>query len=105
MSEILILNESNYAQATASGTVAVDFYADWCGPCKMMAPTFDQAKDDYAGRVTFAKLNVDEAKTIALENKVLGIPTLIFYKDGQIADRVTGVVDKATLYAKLDALL
>jgi len=105
VSEILILNEENYAQSTAAGTVLVDFYADWCGPCKMMAPTFEQAKDDYAGRVTFAKLNVDEAKAIAVQNKVMGIPTLLFLKDGQVVDRVTGVVDKGTLYAKIDAML
>ncbi|MDR1797195.1 MAG: thioredoxin [Clostridiales Family XIII bacterium] len=105
MSDILILNESNYAQVTGAGTVAVDFYADWCGPCKMMAPIFDEAKDAYDGKVTFCKLNVDEAKSIAMENKVLGIPTLLFFKDGQIVDRVTGVIDKPTLYAKLDAIV
>jgi len=105
LSEILILNNENFAQTTGAGVVAVDFYADWCGPCKMMAPVFEEAKDAYAGRVQFAKINVDENREIAQDNQILGIPTLLFYKDGALVDRVTGVVDKPTLYAKLDALL
>jgi thioredoxin 1 len=105
LSEILVLNEDNYAEATASGTVAVDFYADWCGPCKMMAPVFDAAKDDYDGKVRFAKINVDENEAIRAANNILGIPTLLFFKDGGVVDRVTGMIDKNALYAKLDALL
>jgi thioredoxin 1 len=100
----MILNQENYETATGSGTVAVDFYADWCGPCKMMAPIFDEAKDAYDGKVRFAKINVDDNKEIAAANKVMGIPTLLFFKDGQLVERVTGVIDKTTLYAKLDAL-
>jgi len=105
MSDILKLTEDNYDKATASGVVVVDFYADWCGPCHMMAPIIDEARGEFEGRAVFAKLNVDESKTIAMDNKVMGIPTLIFFKDGQIADRVTGVIEKTTLYEKVNALL
>jgi thioredoxin 1 len=100
-----VLSSANYDEVTGSGVVAVDFYADWCGPCKMMAPIFDEAKDAYAGKATFAKINVDDNKEIAVANKVMGIPTLLFFKDGQQVDRVTGVIDKGALYAKLDALV
>ncbi|MDR0885070.1 MAG: thioredoxin [Clostridiales Family XIII bacterium] len=105
MAEIKVLTEDTYDEAIQDGIVVVDFYADWCGPCKMMAPTFHEVADMYDGKVTFAKLNIDENKKIALANKVMSIPTLLFYKKGFQADRVTGVVDKALLHQKIDALL
>ncbi|MDR3364781.1 MAG: thioredoxin [Clostridiales Family XIII bacterium] len=105
MSDVIVLNENNYTEITSSGVVVVDFYADWCGPCKMMAPIIDEAKETYEGKAVFAKIDVDESKSIALQNKVMSIPTLFFFKDGVVADRVSGVIDKGTLYAKLDALV
>ena len=105
MSDIIVASSENYDELTGSGVAVVDFYADWCGPCKMMAPIFDEAKDAYDGKATFAKLNVDDNKDIAASNKVMGIPTLLFFKDGQLVDRVTGVIDKDELYARLDALV
>ena len=105
MSNIKVLDSSNYNDTIASGLVIVDFYADWCGPCKMMAPIFEEAQTEYEGRAVFTKVNVDESKEIAVDNKIMGIPTLIFFKDGQIVERVTGVVDKGSLYSKIDTLL
>jgi len=105
VSNIKVLDSGNYSETIASGIVIVDFYADWCGPCKMMAPVFEEAQAEYEGRALFAKINVDESKEIAIENKVMGIPTLIFFKDGKIAERVTGVIDKGALYGKIDSLL
>ena len=105
MSSILILDEGNYSEVTSKGAVVVDFYADWCGPCKMMAPTFAEAAVAYAGKVVFAKLNIDTSREIAIENRVMGVPTLLFFKDGAVVDRVTGVIEKSTLYEKTDALL
>ena len=105
MSDIIVLNESNYEEMTQSGVAVVDFYADWCGPCKMMAPMFDEARAAYEGRAVLAKINVDENKGIAIENKIMSIPTLLFFKDGQVVDRVSGVIDKDTLFGKIDALL
>ena len=105
MSEVIVLSSENYDEVTGSGIAIVDFYADWCGPCKMMAPIFDEAKDAYDGKATFAKINVDDNKEIAMNNKVMGIPTLLFFKEGQLIDRITGVIDKDALYAKIDALV
>jgi len=105
MSDITVLNNDNFEEATSKGVVIVDFYADWCGPCKMMAPIFAEAKDAYAGKAEFVKINVDEAKETALNHKIMSIPTLLFFKDGQIVDRISGVLDKSALYGKINALL
>jgi thioredoxin 1 len=105
MSEIKVLTGDTYADAVGSGAVVVDFYADWCGPCKMMAPVFAEVAGEYGDRVTFAKLNIDENREIAMANQVMSIPTLIFLKGGEVKDRVTGAVDKGTLKSRVDALL
>ena len=105
MSDIAVINEENFDETVAKGAAVVDFYADWCGPCKMFAPVFLEAKNEYEGRVSFAKVNVDDNRSLALKYKVLGIPTTIFFKDGEAVDRVSGIMDKDKLYAKINALL
>jgi len=105
VSDIKHLDSSNYEEFIANGVVVVDFFADWCGPCKMMAPILDQAKIDYEGKAEIAKVNVDENKDLAVQNKIMGIPTLFFFKDGKVVDRSSGVLDKGALYAKIDSLL
>jgi thioredoxin 1 len=74
----------------SSGGVLVDFYADWCGPCKMMAPVVDQIAADYDGRLSVGKLNVDEAQDIAIRYGIMGVPTLGYFRDGQLVDRLVG---------------
>ncbi|MDR2156343.1 MAG: thioredoxin [Clostridiales Family XIII bacterium] len=105
MSNIIVLTEDNYEREIADGATVIDFYADWCGPCKMMSPIFDEAAETYAGKIKFAKINIDEQRKLAVSNKVMSIPTLLFFKDGAQADRVTGVIDKALLTQKLDAIV
>lgn len=105
MSEVKVLTSDTYGAETGSGAVVVDFYADWCGPCKMMAPTFHAAAEEFDGKIKFCKINIDENREAAIANSVASIPTLIFYKDGKVADRVSGVMDGATLAAKLNAIL
>jgi thioredoxin 1 len=70
--------------------VLVDFYADWCGPCKMMAPVIDQIATDYQGKLTVGKLDVDDAQTIAMRYGVMGIPTLGIFQGGKLVDRLIG---------------
>ena len=101
----MILTESNYDAEITSGAIVIDFYADWCGPCKMMAPTFDEAAAAFEGKIRFAKINIDEQRKLAVANKVMSIPTLLFFKDGELKDRVTGVIDAATLTQKLNAIV
>ena len=105
MSGVKVIFDDNFDEVVSSGVVIVDFYADWCGPCKMMAPIFEETQKEYEGKVTLAKINVDENKNTAIKQKIMSIPTLLFYKDGQIVDRVSGVLDKGALNKKIDALL
>jgi thioredoxin 1 len=83
--------------------VLVDFYADWCGPCKMMAPIIEELAGEYEGKVKIGKINTDENPGTAQSYRVMSIPTMILFKDGQAVDTVVGVVPKKTLQDKLDA--
>ncbi len=85
--------------------VLVDFYADWCGPCKMMAPIVHQLADAYAGRVKIGKLNVDNCLDIAQKYRVMSIPTFIFFKDGQAVETAVGGMSKAELENKIKNMI
>jgi thioredoxin 1 len=74
----------------ASGPVLVDFYADWCGPCKMMAPVLDEIAIEYHDRITVGKLDVDSATSIAMRYGIMSIPTLGYFQDGKLVDRMVG---------------
>jgi len=85
--------------------VMVDFFADWCGPCKMIAPLVEELAGDYEGKAKIVSLNVDDSMDSAQKYGVMSIPTLIFFKEGQEVDRVTGALPKDAMADKLDALL
>ncbi len=87
------------------GVVMVDFWAVWCGPCRMIAPTIEELAKDYAGKIKVGKLNTDENSDVASRFKIMGIPTIIFFKDGQKVDQIVGAVPKPQLKSKIDALL
>jgi len=89
----------------ADGLVMVDFWATWCGPCRMVAPVVEKLAGEYKGRVKIMKLNTDENPDVASKYGIMGIPTLMFFKDGQKVDQVVGAVPEGTLRSKLDALL
>lgn len=84
--------------------VLVDFYADWCGPCKMMAPVISELADEYQGVFKIGKLNVDENPKSAEQYRVMSIPTMILFKDGKAVDTMVGAVPKKNLQDKLEAL-
>lgn len=85
--------------------VLVDFWASWCGPCKMIAPIIDQLAEEYQGRVRFAKVNVDEQRQLAQEYKVMSIPTLIVFKEGKVVDQVVGARPKVELKKVIEKVL
>lgn len=88
-----------------SGLIMIDFWAVWCGPCRMIAPTIEELAKEYAGKIKVGKLNTDENPDVASKYKIMGIPTIMFFKDGQKVDQIVGVVPKPQLKAKIDALL
>jgi thioredoxin 1 len=85
--------------------VFVDFFAEWCGPCKMMAPFVDEFAESYEGKVLIVKVDVDQAMDTAQEYGIMSIPTFISFKDGKVVDSATGGMPKEALQEKLDALL
>jgi thioredoxin 1 len=89
----------------AQGLVMIDFWAAWCGPCRIISPTVEELSKEYSGKVKVLKLNTDENSDIASRYQVMGIPTLMFFKDGIKLDQIVGVVPKQFLKAKIDSFL
>ena len=85
--------------------VLVDFWAEWCGPCRMIAPIIEELSVEYTGRVVIGKLNVDESPDISVNYGVRGIPTILIFKNGQMVDRIVGAVSKSNINLKIDSHL
>ncbi len=104
MSNLKKFEEATFDQdvLSSTGPVLVDFYADWCGPCRMMAPVIDQVASQYQDKLTVGKLDVDAAQTIAMRYGVMGIPTLGLFKDGKLVDRLVGYPGPAGVRAFVD---
>jgi thioredoxin 1 len=96
---MLHLDDSNFDQEISRAVlpVIVDFYADWCGPCKVMAPIFEEVGKEMEGKMVFVKLDVDKANATALKYQTMSIPTMIIFKAGKEVKRTVGYQDKATL--------
>lgn len=87
----------------ADKPVLVDFWAEWCGPCKMVAPVLDELAEEIGDQVQIAKVNVDDNNELAFQYQVSSIPTMILFKDGEVADRVIGAMPKASIQQFLDS--
>ena len=107
MADIVETNEASFqADVVETDTpVLVDFWAPWCGPCKMVAPVVEELADDYAGRLKVAKVNVDDNPQLAMKYGIRGIPTLLIFKDGEVAEQIVGFLPKPALAAKVDGVL
>jgi thioredoxin 1 len=105
-SETITLNESNFDRELTQDDkpMIVDFWAEWCGPCKMIAPLLDEIAREKAGAVKVAKVNVDDNQSLSFKYNIRAIPALLFFKNGQLRDQVIGVTSKKDLLSRLEAL-
>lgn len=103
----LEVNDNNFDEVVmkADKPVIVDFWAEWCGPCRMIAPVIDEISKEYSGKAIVAKCDVDESPSVAAQFGIRSIPTVLFFKDGKVADKQVGAVPKKNYADKLDALL
>src|SRR3954447_8458440 len=101
---IIILTKDNFEQEVLKSAtpILVDFWAEWCGPCKMIAPILDELADEYSGRVNIGKVNIDDHQNLATEYGVRAIPTLLLFQNGQVAEQIVGLRSKRDLKASFD---
>ncbi len=104
---IVTLTETNFEPEVLKSTtpVLVDFWAEWCGPCKMVAPILDELATEYGDRLKIGKVNVDDAQALAGQYRITAIPTLLVFKGGQVVDQIVGLRSKREFKTKLDAVL
>jgi thioredoxin 1 len=103
---VTYLNESNFDQAISEspGPILVDFFASWCGPCRMIAPVLDEIAKEQGDVVKIAKVDVDNSPTLSSRFGIRNVPTLLFFKGGEVKDQVVGLTSKADLVSRLKAL-
>ena len=100
--KVKTFTDSNFDTEIKNGVTLVDFWAAWCGPCRRLAPTVDAIATEYDGRVAVAKMNVDENPNVPGRFMIRGIPTLLIFKNGELADQIVGLVPKEEIVRKLD---
>ena len=101
-----VATNNNFAELLQSEKlVVVDFWATWCGPCRMLSPLLDEVEEEMSDKITVVKVNVDDADEIAMRYRIMSIPTLLFIKNGQIVDKTVGAMPKPALAEKIKANL
>jgi len=105
MGKYIELTKDNFDATVAEGVTVVDFWAPWCGPCRMIAPVIEELAEDFEGRAKICKVNTDEEQEIAVRFGIRSIPTILFFKDGNIVDQMVGAAGKDVFTQKIEALL
>ena len=105
MAKYVELTASNFEATVAEGVTMVDFWAPWCGPCRMIAPVVEELAVDFEGKATIAKVNTDEEQDIAVKYGIRSIPSILFFKDGEVVDQMVGASGKGVFTEKINALL
>ena len=101
-----VINDANIAEVLASGKpVVIDFWATWCGPCRVLGPTVEEVAEEYADKAIVANCNVDDCDDISMKYGIRNIPTLVFIKNGEVVDRTVGVVSKQDITSRIEKLL
>jgi thioredoxin 1 len=100
--KVKTFTDADFGDSVKKGLVLVDFWADWCAPCRRLAPTVDQLAEEYNGRLTVAKFNIEENPKTPPNLMIRGIPTLLLFKDGEVKETVVGLADKADLARMID---
>lgn len=101
-----VITNSNIEEVLASGQpVMIDFWATWCGPCRVLSPVVDEVASELAGKAVIAKCNVDDCEDVALKYGIRNIPTLLFFKNGELVGRSVGVVSKQEIISKIESLI
>ncbi|MBO5718062.1 MAG: thioredoxin [Bacteroidales bacterium] len=102
----LQMTDANFNELLNSGKpLVIDFWAEWCGPCRMVAPIIEELAEEYGDRVLIGKMDVDKNDEVCSQFGIRNIPTILFFKNGQLVDKQVGAAQKAALAAKIDALL
>jgi thioredoxin 1 len=105
MGKYVELNSGNFDATIAEGVTMVDFWAPWCGPCRMIAPVVEKLAEEFEGKATIAKVNTDEEQEVAVKYGIRSIPSILFFKDGQLVDQMVGAASKDVFADKINALL
>lgn len=103
--DILYLDDTNFDDKITNGVILVDFYADWCGPCRMIAPMIEELSQEMSGKAKVGKVDIDSAQETASKLGITAVPTIILFKDGKEIDRVVGVRDKTSLKSMMEGAL
>lgn len=105
MKEIIINSEEHFDKVVSEGITLVDFYATWCGPCKLLAPFVEEIAEEYEGKVKVCKVDVDNVEGLAYKYNIRSIPTIMYFKDGKLKDVNVGFQDKSAIKKVLDGYL
>ena len=105
MGHYIELTKDNFAEHTQSGVALVDFWAPWCGPCRMLSPVIDKLTEEFEGKAKICKVNTDEQEELSAQFGIRSSPTMLFFKNGEVVDQMVGATSEQVLKDKLNALL